>query len=244
MSKKMSNEILDNIKNSAWLGVQGKITAVSLTLPKHLTYDQWAAIGPRIARVKRFTSWAISDWLNYGEARYGETYAQAVEATGFQPDYLAILKYVASRVDPSRRRESLPFGHHRLVASLEPEEQEKFLQEAESNGWTHDELRQAIRLKDAPGRAPTLEESEERMKKPDYTIPTRDGGPGQVTVEHSPEYSRGRVRMVIDLCPGREPDHYGDYLAVYLTPTEARKVAAALLAVAVDDADFDGSVLR
>ena len=77
------------------------------------------------------------------------------------------------------------------------------------------------------------------MKKPDYTIPTKDGGPGQVTVEHSPEYSRGRVRMAIDL---------GDYLAVYLTPTEARRVALALLAVAekqaIDSVDYDGMVLR
>ena len=52
--------------------------------------------------------------------------------------------------------------------------------------------------------------------------------------------------MAIDLCPGRKPDHYSDYLAVYLTPTEARRVALALLAIAEKQTavDYDGEVMR
>src|SRR5262249_1051461 len=98
-----------------------------------------------IARIKRFTTWALADWLNYGEKRYGETYAQAVDATGLQSDYLAIIKSVGAAVDASRRRESLSFTHHRLVASLEPQEQERFLAEAEKNGWSNEQLREAVR---------------------------------------------------------------------------------------------------
>jgi hypothetical protein len=123
------HEIIDSVKNSPWLGVRAKITPVC------------AIRGPR---VKRFTAWALSDWMNWGEAKYGQTYTQAVDATGFQPDYLRILKYVRASVDPCRRRESLSFSHHRLIAPLEPDDQERFLSEADKKVWSCQELRRAI----------------------------------------------------------------------------------------------------
>jgi hypothetical protein len=58
---------------------------------------------------------------------------------------LAILKYVGSRVDACRRRESLSFSHHRIVAPLEPEKQERLLSEAERHGWTRDDMQAAVR---------------------------------------------------------------------------------------------------
>jgi hypothetical protein len=135
---------LDLIKNH-WLDVPAKITPTSLTLSKDLSYEKWAEIGLRITRVKRFTGWALADWLNFGERKYGQVYTQAVARTGFQADYLAILKHVAANVDPSRRRENLSFTHHRLVASLEPKDQERFLSDAEENDWSQEELREAVR---------------------------------------------------------------------------------------------------
>src|SRR5262245_52208701 len=68
--------IVDPVNNSTWLDSTAKVTTVSLILPKNITFQGWAAIGPKIARVKRFTTWALADWLNYGEANYGEMYAQ------------------------------------------------------------------------------------------------------------------------------------------------------------------------
>ena len=62
---KQPKAILDRV-NSEWLGVPAKISPVSLTLPDDLTYDDWAEIRLRIARVKRFATWALSDWPNYG----------------------------------------------------------------------------------------------------------------------------------------------------------------------------------
>src|SRR4030095_114986 len=130
MKAKRSKEIIIPDKNSAWLDIQAKITPVSLTLPKNLSYEQWAAIGPKISRIKRFTTWALSDWLNAGEQRWGEMYVQAEQATGFDPNYLAGVKSIGAAVDASRRRESLSFSHHRLVAPLQPEDQETFLRAA------------------------------------------------------------------------------------------------------------------
>src|SRR5688572_9653535 len=116
-----AKQIVDS-NQSLWLDIPAKITPVSLTLPRTLPYEQWAAIGPKIVRLYRFAKWSLSDWLNHGERVYGETYAQAVSATGFEPDYLAIVKSVGAAIEPCRRRESLSFSHHRLVASLSPKE--------------------------------------------------------------------------------------------------------------------------
>ena len=146
---KLATANLDLINKSAWLGIKAKVAPTSLTLPNDLAYDQWAEIGLRISRIKRFSNWALADWLNFGEKQFSETYAQGVAATGFQPDYLAIIKYVGAAVEPSRRRESLSFSHHRLVASLNPEAQDQFLREAEENDWSQDVLREAIKASKA-----------------------------------------------------------------------------------------------
>jgi len=50
--------------------------------------------------------WWVGDWLNYGEARYGEMYSQAIEITGYASQTLADAKWVASRIEPSRRHEN------------------------------------------------------------------------------------------------------------------------------------------
>ncbi|MDD1749485.1 MAG: hypothetical protein LUO89_06375 [Methanothrix sp.] len=142
---KMSLQSLIKIKNWEPPDLPVKLTPVSLVLPENLSQEQWAEIGPYLARMRKGFTWGIADWLNFGEARYGETYAQFVDATGLAPEYLAILKYVGGAVDPSRRLESLSFTHHRLVASLEPDEQSRFLAESESRGWGQIELRAAIR---------------------------------------------------------------------------------------------------
>jgi hypothetical protein len=131
-------------KNS-WLGVRAQMTPTSLTLPKDLSYEKWAEIGSKIGRVRKFCTWAISDWLNFGEAKYGETYTQAAALTDYAPEYLCILKHVGAKVDPARRRESLTFSHHKCVAMLEPEDQDRLLREAETNHWSRDELAEAVR---------------------------------------------------------------------------------------------------
>lgn len=87
----------------------------------------------------------IGDLLNYVESRWGETYAQLMDETGLAYQTLANDKWVTSRVDTSRRRESLRFSHHAEVAALPPPEQEKWLGKAEREQLTTGQLRQQIR---------------------------------------------------------------------------------------------------
>ena len=67
--------------------------------------------------------------------------AQGIEATGRQKSTLVEYARVSSKVARSRRRAGLPWFHHKLVAALEPEEQSEWLDRAEANGWSSEELR-------------------------------------------------------------------------------------------------------
>lgn len=72
-------------------------------------------------------------------------YAQALSETDLEYSTLTKAKWVSSQIEICRRRQSLTHAHHSEVASLEPKEQDKWLDRAESEGLTVKELRQEIR---------------------------------------------------------------------------------------------------
>lgn len=126
----------------------GALTPTGLDLPEGISFDTYEALMGMLGQVHRSASWLIGDALAYGEQVFGESYAQAAEATQLAPQTLMNLCSVARRVPPSVRRASLPFSSHALVASLKPREQAKWLKQAEQEGWTRAQLAQA--LKDLP----------------------------------------------------------------------------------------------
>ena len=62
--------------------------------------------------------WAIGDWLNFGERKHGETYVQAADELGYNPQFLRVCKMVAAKFPRSQRHPTLLFSHHRVVSSL------------------------------------------------------------------------------------------------------------------------------
>jgi hypothetical protein len=98
-------------------------------------------------------NWWLGDWLNRGEKRFGETYVQAIDETGMAYQTLANIKWVASAIDVSRRRENLTWKHHAEVAKLPPDAQDVWLGYAESfivttgRPMSASSLRKAIRDK-------------------------------------------------------------------------------------------------
>lgn len=118
----------------------GAVTATSLDLDPSLSYDRWESLGAMFGSLHRSACWLIGDWLNFGERVYGETYAQGAEATGLSPDTLMHYSWVARQIPPERRNPFVPFSSHRIVAALEPAEQELWLKRVEDEGWTRREL--------------------------------------------------------------------------------------------------------
>jgi hypothetical protein len=119
---------------------------VGLTFGEALTFDSWMALGERLAGVKGSLHWWIGDWLNFGEVRYGETYAQALGTTGFDYQTLRDDKYISGRFPLSRRRDDLSFAHHREVASLPEVQADAWLEAAHQRGLSAKQLREAIKI--------------------------------------------------------------------------------------------------
>lgn len=109
------------------------------------TFDQWIRCGEFIKNANGAVHFWIGDWMNYGEQKWGEMYTQAIDETGYSYGTLANDKWVASRVDPSRRREHLSFAHHQEVADLMPEDQEELLKVAEDQKLNSKTFRTFVR---------------------------------------------------------------------------------------------------
>lgn len=130
--------------------VPGEITPTSLKLNDDLEFEPWCEFGSTLFSVRQGTAWWIGDWILHGEAKYGEQYAQAVDATQYDAQTLANMASVANRVAPENRRSDLSWTHHSHVAKFKPADQRKWLERAFKNGWSSVTLRQAIKDEAAP----------------------------------------------------------------------------------------------
>jgi S-formylglutathione hydrolase FrmB len=130
------------------LEAAGAITATSLSLPLDLPFDQYESLMAMFGQLHRTSAWLIGDGLNFGERVYGETYAQAAEATGLTKGALMNYASVCAHIPRSRRRATVAFSTHMEVAYLEPDEQKYWLDQAAANHWTKEELRAARKAAD------------------------------------------------------------------------------------------------
>ena len=116
-------------------------TEKGLTVDRDPTYAEWFAVGVELSRLYKSLQWVIGDFLNYGEAAFGESYAQ-IYTLFEQGDVdaarqtLANWKSVAKLIPPDQRHPALSFSLHAAVASEEPERREALLQEAEERGYS------------------------------------------------------------------------------------------------------------
>lgn len=121
-----------------------EITAIAYRPTRELGYDEWLEHGRTIARVHEASLWWLGDWWSYGEHDYGDL-ARAADELPWAYGTCANAGWVAGAIEPSRRREGLSYSHHVDVAPLEPGEQDRWLDEAEREGWSRNELRDELR---------------------------------------------------------------------------------------------------
>ena len=112
-----------------------KVSKTGLVFDESLTYDEWELIGKQLQNIHKSIQFWIGDWLNFGERKFGEMYAQAIEETGLDYQTLANYKTVANLVEFTRRRVNLSWSCHREVAFLNPEIQENLLEKGLQEGW-------------------------------------------------------------------------------------------------------------
>lgn len=127
------------------IALPGEVTTTGLVLPESLSFEDWDAIGKRLSQVASGVQWWIGDWLNYGERRYGEMYAQAEVITERENQTLRNYKWVSANVEMSVRTDNLSWNHHLQVAALPPETQRDLLARADAESWTSRDTKKAAR---------------------------------------------------------------------------------------------------
>ena len=130
-----------------------RLTGVGLD-PKALSSRRadWERLGQLLFRFDRSMQWLIGDWLLQGEDKRWGQHEDIATELGLQVKTLYDYRYVARQVDFSVRTETLSFGHHKLVAHLEPSLQQHWLQRAaagDSDGdfrpWSISRLRKEMK---------------------------------------------------------------------------------------------------
>lgn len=108
------------------LDLPGSYSSVGFNPPETLAFAQWSKCGETlfdnyhmIEGAAISIMWIIGDWLNFGERKYGEMYAQAIDNTRFSISTLRNAKFVASKIPFTLRREDISFSHYQAMASLD-----------------------------------------------------------------------------------------------------------------------------
>ena len=145
-------------------------TATGLLFAEDTPIEIWGALVERLTRQHKRIEWAIGDALQFGERRYGDTYAQWVEETGLSENTLATIKWVAGKIESSRRREDVGWSHHREVAALPPPVQDRLLAEAAEKGLTRYQVRVAAQLLDDEGRGRAVDATGTPVEEPEPLV--------------------------------------------------------------------------
>ena len=121
------------------------MSADTFQLRPGMSFGDWAAVGRRLAHVTSHATWALGDWLLFGERTFGNRYRTAVEATDLDYQTLRNYAWVAGSFAPHRRRGELSFQHHAEVAALSEAEQDLWLNRAIQGRWSRNELRRRLK---------------------------------------------------------------------------------------------------
>jgi hypothetical protein len=147
---------------------KGQVTATGWRPVDVMSFDEWAKEGRRLRAVHNGVLWAVGDWLNFGEAEWGERYTQAVEATGYAQSFLQNVKWVSAKFPVEKRRNgaivlqpSQRSGHR-----WNPKQHKAFLTVAEHDGMTTADLRKQVKeAKAAQKRAERPEQAEKLIRR-------------------------------------------------------------------------------
>lgn len=134
---------------STWggLSVPGTLSRTGWNLPADLDFDQWVFCGGALHKIEGAVQWWLGDWWTHGEKRYGARKALFEEGQPLADmNFQTVRNYgwVANKVATSVRTDVLTFQHHLFVARLPPAEQREWLDRAERESWSSNQLKAGI----------------------------------------------------------------------------------------------------
>lgn len=161
----------------------GKFTRLGAVLPDNLSLSDWKALWQPLRDLGGSVRLIRGDWLNYGASKFAapieldadkQLSAEerekahrrrvnkfAASLTSNKEDYraLAYEAWVSRSVPIVRRRKTLTWSHYVEVAALEPKDQEKYLNLAETGGLSAGQLRRELRTKRSSKDEPQINPS-------------------------------------------------------------------------------------
>lgn len=154
------------------LGNAVECTPTSLIFVEGTPDEDWVGVGRLLAAQTDYTSrslpWYVGDWMIHGEDVIGEEAAQEFDAERWDEKTLMNCRWVASRIEPARRRSELSFSHHAEVAKLKPDIQDRLLARAVDEELSRDAFREEVR-------------AERKVERPETELPLLNA-PSSLTV--------------------------------------------------------------
>ena len=135
----------ENLVHLAELERGGLITDLGMQLPPMISYDRAEALAANLGRATDSMQFVVGDFIVQVEALFPEHWTQAVEALGLDEADRIRMARVAARVPLERRKRQLSWSHHRLVAHLDAEAQEHWLNMAVNENLSTAVLRDRLR---------------------------------------------------------------------------------------------------
>jgi hypothetical protein len=128
-----------------------ELTPTDLKISDAVDIFEWKQIGHKLCRCQAALQWWVGDWINHGEAAYGNKYKEAINifgeessgGYGYTPEQLRVYASVANRV--VKRLTTVSWSHHFIVAPMPTKEQQKWLSLSDKNKWTVKQLKEAIK---------------------------------------------------------------------------------------------------
>jgi len=141
------------------------LSATGLTIDGDIDHEQWLAFFEALRSIQQALQWIIGDWLVYGiDRKWGETYEKVSEFTGLKVNTLQDYAYVAKSVQTSIRIEELSFAHHQVVASMQANEQRRWLNHALENKLSVAKLRAVVNGEQLPAGDDLAKIQQKRMR--------------------------------------------------------------------------------
>ena len=130
------------------------LTRTGLQISDELSFEEWQSISARFGAAMSSAAFVIGDWIVYGEDHFrgqqrlpnfesksigarrvaSEIYNEALRLTGLDRSTLITYAYVSRRVPASLRNEHLSWEHHKAVAKLNEDGQQRWLRIAQDEG--------------------------------------------------------------------------------------------------------------
>ena len=133
-------------------GIQ--MTPTGAIISDDITLDEFCTGLQNCQTLANASMWAIGDLLAYGEMRgdWGEMYTQALDLTQKSYATLTSAVWMSKSYPIAERRDDLSWSHLRAAAPIKnTDERHALLQEAAREGWTREDVAQAV----APSPRPT-----------------------------------------------------------------------------------------